>query len=56
LLSIHISFILYVKVTLKREDNKAFDEVTGLQVNRDSGYGLEVPHKYYLYGPMTYIH
>jgi len=40
---------------LKREVNKAFVRVTGLRVNRSVGYGLEVPCKYRLYGPMTYI-
>ena len=39
---------------LKREFNKVTVEVTGNQVNRGTGYGLEMPCKYRLYGPKPY--
>ena len=32
-----------------------FAEVTGKDVNRGAGYGLEVPCVFCLYGPKTYI-
>ena len=40
---------------LCRECNKAFAEVTGNEVNRGGGYGLEVPCKYRFYGPEVYV-
>ena len=35
--------------------NKACAEITGAKVNREAGYGLEVPHVYCLYGPNVYV-
>ena len=40
---------------LRRECNKGFVEVTGDCVNRDAGYGMEVPYIYRLYGPTSYV-
>ena len=40
---------------LRRDVNKAFMEVTGPKVNRGTGYGLEIPCLYHLYGPSMYI-
>ena len=40
---------------LRRDVNKAFAEVTGEKVNREAGYGLEIPCVYRLYGPKVYI-
>ena len=40
---------------LKRECNKGFVEITGSRVNCGTGYGLEVPCIYRLYGPQAYI-
>ena len=40
---------------LRRDENKAFAEVTGEVVNRGAGYGQEVPCIYRLYGPKIYI-
>ena len=37
-----------------RDMNKAFAVITGAKVNREAGYGLEVPCVYHLYGP-TFI-
>ena len=39
---------------LKRDCNKGFVEVTGSEVNRGAGYGLEIPCIYRLYGPKPY--
>ena len=39
---------------LKRDFNKGFVEVTGSEVNRGAGYGLEIPCIYRLYGPKPY--
>ena len=35
----------------RRDCNQGFVEVTGENVNRDAGYGLEIPCAYKLYGP-----
>ena len=32
-----------------------FAEITGAKVNREAGYGLEVPCVYHLYGPNVYV-
>ena len=40
---------------LRRDVNKAYDEVTGEKLNRGAGYGLEIPCIYRLYGPKAYI-
>ena len=39
---------------LNRDCNKGFVEVTGSEVNRGAGYGLEIPCIYRLYGPKPY--
>ena len=36
---------------LRREVNTGFVEITGGKVNRGTGYGLEIPCIYRLYGP-----
>ena len=36
---------------LRRDVNKGFAEVTGDELNRGAGYGLEIPCIYRLYGP-----
>ena len=41
-------------VILIRDCNKGFVEVTGSEVNRGAGYGLEIPCVYRLYGPKAY--
>ena len=40
---------------LRRDVNNTFAEVTGQKVNRNAGYGLEIPCTYRLYGPPAYI-
>ena len=42
-----------VSAFLKRDVNKGFAEITGM--NRGAGYGLEVPCVYRLYGPKVYV-
>ena len=46
--------VLFFKF-LARSCNKTTAEVTGARVNCGSGYGLEVPCKYLLYGPKPYL-
>ena len=40
---------------LKRDCNKGVDHITGKQINRGGGYGLEAPFKFCLYGPEPYL-
>ena len=51
----HILYNLAPKVSafLKRDVNKGFAEITGM--NRGAGYGLEVPCVYRLYGLKVYV-
>ena len=51
----HIPYNLVPKVSafLKRDVNKGFAEITGM--NRGAGYGLEVPCVYRLYRPKVYV-
>ena len=51
----HISYNLAPKVSafLRRDDNKGFAEITGM--NGGAGYGLEVPCVYRLYGSKVYV-
>ena len=53
----HIPYNLAPRVGqfLRRDENKAFAEVTGEVVNRGAGYGQEVPCIYRLYGPKIYV-
>ena len=44
-----------VSAFLRRDVNKGFAEVTGDKVNRGTGYGLEIPCTYRLYGPKPYV-
>ena len=44
-----------VSAFLKRNVNKGMAEVIGERVNRDAGYGLEVPCTYRFYGSKPYI-
>ena len=39
---------------LSRDCNKGFVEVTGIEVNRGAGYGLEISCLYHLYGRKLY--
>ena len=41
----------YLSWFLARDVNKAFAEVTGENVNRGAGYGLEIPCVHRGYGP-----
>ena len=50
-----MSPITWLIDSVRRDVNKAFAEVTGKEVNRAAGYGLEVPCVFNLYGPKTYI-
>ena len=49
----HVPFNLApsISLLLKRDFNKAFAKVVGEKVNRGTGYGLEIPCIYHLYGP-----
>ena len=40
---------------LQQSCNRGVAVVTGARVNRGTGYGIEVPCKYLLYGPSHYI-
>ena len=40
---------------LRRSCNKAVVEITGKRVNRGTGYGLEAPGVYRLYGPDAFL-
>ena len=53
----HVPFNIAPTISnfLKRSVNKGTVEVTGQRVNRGAGYGMEIPCKYRLYGPETYI-
>ena len=54
---IHVPFNLASSTSnfLKRDTNKAFAKVVGDKVNREAGYGLEIPCVYSLYGPKPYV-
>ena len=53
----HLPFNIAPTVShfLNRSVNKGTVEVTGEQINREAGYGLEIPCKYQLYGPNRYV-
>ena len=53
----HVPFNLTptISLFLKGDINKAFAEVIEAKVNRGSGYGLEIPCIYHLYGTKPYI-
>ena len=40
---------------LKRDCNKGVVQITGKQVNRGGGFGLEAPCIFRLYGPESYL-
>ena len=45
---------LHASAHFLKRDCKGFVEVTGSEVNRGAGYGLEIPCIYRLYGPKPY--
>ena len=53
----HVPFNLtrLISQFLQRDVNVGFVEVTGERVNRGTGYGIELPCKYCLYGSEPYI-
>ena len=45
----------FISAFFRRDTNSGFAKVVGNQVNRGTGYGLEIPFEYSLYGPKPYI-